>query len=133
MFQTNIITQDTSAGEVADNAIAATTTQSAAPFSVETLTGKLHWVSRQQKKRFIVIESDDEKPGEDGVAPRRGITLNLAATVEFDMLFDQSLFLGDRVSVGIRVLRGTTLEAALASGIGIKGNASLVGLSITLE
>ena len=107
-----------------------TTNKLVPAYTVENLTGSLYWVSQVKAKRFIVIEPDAVQLNADGDIVRRGVELNLDATAVLNGLYDRCLFEGDRVSVGIRVLRGTTLEAELAAGLGIHGNKELKGLGI---
>ena len=124
----------TTATEATDNIVTETSATSTnlptCPFTTEWLTGKLYWDGPRVEKQFIVVELDGEEPGSDGTTPRRGITLNLDATETFVALFDRSLFLGDKVSIGVRVMRGSTIEADLNAGIGIRGNDELIGMSI---
>lgn len=103
------------------------------PFTIESICGKIYWTSEPKNKRFIVIVPDNGVPDSEGNIPNLGIVLNTEASEEFTREYDKTIFDGDQVEVGIRVLRGSTLANNLAAGHGLRDNRNpLQGMSIQL-
>lgn len=108
--------------------------ESGQSYTIAKLTGTLYWVnSSVSANRYVVITPSMGERDEDGNIPNRGIILSRDASQIFNQEYMNTIFDGDYISIGIRTLKGTTLEQNLASGYGLQGKPNrLYGMSIEL-